>query len=125
MCCHRIGVKALERAITHVTHYLLLLLLPLMPVMFSSDGKAVVRATIQLSLTTCCCCCCCLIPLCADLYGKELVRAIIQVTHSPAVAAAAAAAAADLYGKELVRAIINVKWESFARAFLLMQVRLL
>eukprot|EP00882_Tetradesmus_deserticola_P013423 GHRQ01014252.1.p1 GENE.GHRQ01014252.1~~GHRQ01014252.1.p1 ORF type:complete len:609 (+),score=264.50 GHRQ01014252.1:262-1827(+) len=28
---------------------------------------------------------------------------------------------ADLYGKELVRAIINVKWESFARAFLLMQ----
>lgn len=29
---------------------------------------------------------------------------------------------ADLYGKELVRAIINVKWDSFARAFLLMQV---
>jgi hypothetical protein len=29
---------------------------------------------------------------------------------------------ADLYGKEVVRAIINVKWESFARAFLLMQV---
>jgi hypothetical protein len=28
---------------------------------------------------------------------------------------------ADLYGRELVRAIINVKWESFARAFLLMQ----
>jgi hypothetical protein len=31
---------------------------------------------------------------------------------------------ADLYGKEVVRAIINVKWESFARAFLLMQVRM-
>jgi hypothetical protein len=29
---------------------------------------------------------------------------------------------ADLYGKELVRAVIQVKWESFARAFLLMQV---
>lgn len=29
---------------------------------------------------------------------------------------------ADLYGKELVRAVINVKWDSFARAFLLMQV---
>jgi hypothetical protein len=29
---------------------------------------------------------------------------------------------ADLYGKEVVRAVIQVKWESFARAFLLMQV---
>jgi hypothetical protein len=35
----------------------------------------------------------------------------------------AANVGADLYGKELVRAIINVKWDSFARAFLLMQVR--
>lgn len=30
---------------------------------------------------------------------------------------------ADLYGRELVRAVINVKWESYARAFLLMQAR--
>lgn len=29
----------------------------------------------------------------------------------------------DLYGRDLVRAIIQVKWESYARAFLLMQVR--
>lgn len=29
---------------------------------------------------------------------------------------------ADLYGKELVKAVINVKWDSFAKAFLLMQV---
>lgn len=34
----------------------------------------------------------------------------------------AANVGADLYGKELVRAVINVKWDSFARAFLLMQV---
>lgn len=29
---------------------------------------------------------------------------------------------ADLYGRDLVRAVIDVKWDSFARAFLLMQV---
>lgn len=30
---------------------------------------------------------------------------------------------ADLYGRDLVRAVIDVKWESYARAFLLMQAR--
>jgi len=28
---------------------------------------------------------------------------------------------ADLYGRDLVRAVIEVKWDSYARAFLLMQ----
>jgi hypothetical protein len=74
------------------------------------------------------------VDACAGMSVRSLQTALRAPTHitraecthphppTPPTPQVSSNTDADLYGRQLVRAVIEVKWESYARAFLLMQV---